>query len=57
MAFTVSPTSARTALVDYTQPYLYIPITYIIPRPESSVNFLAVVQPFKNSVYLNKMPC
>lgn len=44
---TIAATPARSALVDFSHPVLYPPVSYLIPKPVSSINVLSVAKPFK----------
>lgn len=48
----ISTTTSRTELVDFTHPANYVPVSYLIPKPASVANMLAVAQPFDTLVYL-----
>jgi hypothetical protein len=43
-------TLARIGHIDFTYPYLYTPVSYMMPVPDSTANIKAVVQPFQLSV-------
>lgn len=54
MVATVSPTESRAAIVDFTHPNIYIPVTFAIPPPDTPINVLAVVEPFQFQVTRHK---
>ncbi len=55
MVATVSSTESRATIVDFTHPNIYIPVTFAIPPPDTSVNVLAVIQPFQFPVARQKI--
>ena len=44
-------TLARIGIIDYTYPYLYTPVSYMMPVPDSAANIKAVIQPFQLWVF------
>ncbi len=46
----VAPTKSRLLLADFSHPFAYVPVSYLIPAPHSIINFLAAVKPFPISV-------
>jgi len=48
------PTPSRTQLVEFTNPILYLPVSYLIPLPISTLNVLSFVKPFQAWVTRNK---
>ncbi|KAI9553610.1 hypothetical protein GHT06_021532 [Daphnia sinensis] len=56
----VAVTRSRMPFLDFSHPALYIPISYLIPVPDSVVKIEAVVKPFQPEVWLVlalAMPC
>jgi len=37
--------------LDFTHPSTYLPIGYLIPKPELTVSLTSIVKPFSNEVY------
>ena len=52
-AISIVPTNSRVALADVSHSQLHAVVSYVIPKPDSSVNFFAVVEPFELKVNLD----
>ncbi|XP_057378543.2 uncharacterized protein LOC130700509 [Daphnia carinata] len=48
----LSSTQSRLAFLDFSHPTLYVPVSFLIPHPDSSVKVEAVVKPFQPKVWL-----
>ncbi|KAK4013130.1 hypothetical protein OUZ56_025370 [Daphnia magna] len=52
MIISLSPTQSRLSFLDFSHPTLYVPVSFLIPLPDSSVKVEAVVKPFEPKVWL-----
>ncbi|KAI9553612.1 hypothetical protein GHT06_021534 [Daphnia sinensis] len=52
MIISLSPTQSRLSFLDFSHPTLYVPVSFLIPVPDSSVKVEAVVKPFQPKVWV-----
>lgn len=45
---------SRIQVLDFSQPNVYIPLSYIIPQPESTANAAAITYSFQTPVRTNR---
>lgn len=50
----IAPTKSRLLLADFSHPFAYVPVSYLIPTPHSTLDFLAAIRPFPLSVSLSR---
>ena len=44
------PTFPRVAKIEYTHPFVYVPVSYLIPVPGKFINILSSTKPFETWV-------
>ena len=47
------PTFSRVARIEFTNPVVYVPVSYLIPVPDQFVNILSYTKPFET--WVNKI--
>ncbi len=50
LAFPLTPTYARTRVIDFLIPFAEDPITALIPPPSEDSKIIAIIKPFKPEV-------
>lgn len=52
LLISLAATYSRASVLDFSNPTVYVPVSYLIPKPDLSVNIGSITKSFQNAVIL-----